>query len=59
MKLSLSLFLLAALFVGQSPQEQDRTFGLFNGHFLLILVCPATPLPRLLTEGPRGCHRFT
>jgi hypothetical protein len=37
MKLTLSIFLLAALAVGQSPQDQDRTFGLFNGHFWLKL----------------------
>jgi hypothetical protein len=37
MKLTLSFFLLAALAVGQLPQDQDRTSSLFNGRFWLKL----------------------
>jgi hypothetical protein len=37
MKLALSFLLVVAFAVGQSPQDGDRTFGLFNGRFWLNL----------------------
>ena len=37
MRLALSFFLLVTFAFGQSPQDQDRTSGLFNGRYWLKL----------------------